>query len=153
MLYAFDLLELDGEDLRPLPLADRKKRLARLLGGRRLGIVLSDHTDDDGATIFRQACVMGLRGDRVKAADRALSVGPLAGLAQGEEPGQPGDDPGAGSGMVTWSGSPNTNPIMFRGVMTVLPPRELRLRLLLEERSQLAPISRYRAAPGGLARP
>jgi hypothetical protein len=100
MLYAFDLLELDGEDLRPLPLADRKKRLARLLGGRRLGIVLSDHTDDDGATIFRQACVMGLRGDRVKAADRALSVGPLAGLAQGEEPGQPGDDPGAGSGVV-----------------------------------------------------
>jgi bifunctional non-homologous end joining protein LigD len=35
MLYAFDLLVLDGEDLRGLPLADRKKRLARLLGGRR----------------------------------------------------------------------------------------------------------------------
>jgi bifunctional non-homologous end joining protein LigD len=62
MLYAFDLLELDGEDLRGMPLADRKKRLARLLGGRRLGIVLSDHTDDDGATIFRQACRMGLEG-------------------------------------------------------------------------------------------
>jgi bifunctional non-homologous end joining protein LigD len=42
MLYAFDLLELDGEDLRGMPLGDRKKRLARLLGGRRLGIVLSD---------------------------------------------------------------------------------------------------------------
>jgi bifunctional non-homologous end joining protein LigD len=54
MLYAFDLLELDGEDLRGLPLVDRKKCLARLLGGCRLGIVLSDHTDDDGATIFRQ---------------------------------------------------------------------------------------------------
>jgi bifunctional non-homologous end joining protein LigD len=61
MLYAFDLLELDGED-RGMPLGDRKKRLARLLGGRRLGIVLSDHTDEDGATIFRQACVMGLEG-------------------------------------------------------------------------------------------
>jgi bifunctional non-homologous end joining protein LigD len=59
MLYAFDLLELD---LRGLLLSDRKKRLARLLGGRRLGIVLSDHTDDDGATVFRQACVMGLEG-------------------------------------------------------------------------------------------
>jgi bifunctional non-homologous end joining protein LigD len=33
-----------------------------LLGGRRLGIVLSDHTDDDGATIFRHACRMGLEG-------------------------------------------------------------------------------------------
>jgi bifunctional non-homologous end joining protein LigD len=60
MLY--DLLELDGEDLRGLPLVDRKKRLARLLGGRRLGIVLSDHTDDDGATIFRRACKLGLEG-------------------------------------------------------------------------------------------
>src|SRR3984957_11345973 len=35
MLYAFDLLDLDGEDLRGMPLADRKKRLARLLRGRR----------------------------------------------------------------------------------------------------------------------
>ena len=34
MLYAFDLLELDGEDLRDMPLGDRKKRLARLLGER-----------------------------------------------------------------------------------------------------------------------
>jgi bifunctional non-homologous end joining protein LigD len=56
-MHAFDLLELDGEDLRGLPLVDRKKPL---LGGRRLGIVLSDHTDDDGATIFRHACMMGL---------------------------------------------------------------------------------------------
>jgi bifunctional non-homologous end joining protein LigD len=62
MLYAFDLLELDGDDLRRLPLADRKKRLARLLGGRRLGIVLSEHTVDDGAAIFRQACKLGLEG-------------------------------------------------------------------------------------------
>jgi bifunctional non-homologous end joining protein LigD len=62
MLYAFDLLELDGEDLRALALGERKKRLARLLGARRLGIVLSEHTDDDGATIFRQACTLGLKG-------------------------------------------------------------------------------------------
>jgi bifunctional non-homologous end joining protein LigD len=62
MLYAFDLLELNGEELRGLPLADRKKRPARLLGKRRLGIVLSEHTANDGATIFRQACRMGLEG-------------------------------------------------------------------------------------------
>jgi bifunctional non-homologous end joining protein LigD len=62
MRYAFDLLELDGEDLRGLPLGDRKQRLARLLRGRRRGIVLSDHTAGDGAAIFRQACVMGLEG-------------------------------------------------------------------------------------------
>jgi bifunctional non-homologous end joining protein LigD len=62
MLYAFDLLELDGHNLRDLPLVDRKKRLARLLGKRRLGMVLSEHTDEDGATIYRQACRMGLEG-------------------------------------------------------------------------------------------
>jgi bifunctional non-homologous end joining protein LigD len=60
MLHAFDFLELDGEDLRDLPLVNRKKRLARLLGRRRVGIVLSEHTDDVGATIFWQACRMGL---------------------------------------------------------------------------------------------
>jgi bifunctional non-homologous end joining protein LigD len=32
MLYAFDVLEVDGEDLRDLPLVDRKNRLGRLLG-------------------------------------------------------------------------------------------------------------------------
>jgi bifunctional non-homologous end joining protein LigD len=53
---------IDGEDLCALPLGDRKTRLARLLARPRASIVLSDHTDEDGATIFRQACVMGLEG-------------------------------------------------------------------------------------------
>jgi hypothetical protein len=43
-------------------LADRKRRLARLVGKRRIGIILSKHTDGDGATIFLQACKMGLDG-------------------------------------------------------------------------------------------
>jgi hypothetical protein len=50
------------EDLRALPLGDRKKRLARLLGKRRIGIVISEHTDEDGALIFRRACKLGLEG-------------------------------------------------------------------------------------------
>jgi bifunctional non-homologous end joining protein LigD len=45
-----------------MPLGDRKKRLARLLARWRAGIVLSEHTDEDGATIFQQACRMGLEG-------------------------------------------------------------------------------------------
>jgi ATP-dependent DNA ligase len=40
MLYAFDLLELNGEDLRSLPLLDRKAKLAKLLVHSRSGIVL-----------------------------------------------------------------------------------------------------------------
>jgi bifunctional non-homologous end joining protein LigD len=58
----FDLLKLDGEDLRSLPLRDRKKRLASLVGKRRIGIVLSQHTNEDGAAIFQQACKLGLEG-------------------------------------------------------------------------------------------
>jgi bifunctional non-homologous end joining protein LigD len=76
MLYAFDLLELDGQDLRALPLGDRKKWLARLLGKRRLGIVLSDHTDEDGALLFVHACRMGLEGILSKRLSAPYRSGP-----------------------------------------------------------------------------
>ena len=62
ILYAFDLLELDGEDLRPRPLGERKARLARLVDRRLTGIVMNEHTDEDGATVFRHACKLGLEG-------------------------------------------------------------------------------------------
>jgi bifunctional non-homologous end joining protein LigD len=62
ILQAFDLLEQDGEDLRPLPLIERKKRLARLLARSRTGIVINEHTDDEGAMVFLHACKMGLEG-------------------------------------------------------------------------------------------
>jgi len=75
-LYAFDLLELDGEDLRHIPLVDRKRRLSRLLGGRRLGIVLSDHTDENGALIFQHACKMGLEGIMSKRLSAPYRSGP-----------------------------------------------------------------------------
>jgi bifunctional non-homologous end joining protein LigD len=62
MLYAFDLLELNGRDLRPLPLGDRKAKLARLLARAPAGIVFNEHTDEDGAVVFRHACKLGLEG-------------------------------------------------------------------------------------------
>ena len=36
-LYAFDLIEMDGKDLRSYPLEDRKRRLRELVGARRAG--------------------------------------------------------------------------------------------------------------------
>jgi len=42
-LCAFDLLELDGEDLRPAPIEERKRTLARLLRRSSPGIVLNKH--------------------------------------------------------------------------------------------------------------
>jgi bifunctional non-homologous end joining protein LigD len=47
ILQAFDLLELDGEDLRPLPLGKRKARLARLLTRVHVGAAINEHTDED----------------------------------------------------------------------------------------------------------
>jgi bifunctional non-homologous end joining protein LigD len=61
-LYAFDLLELDGEDLRKQPWEERRNRLKQLLIKPRFGLVLSEHADGDGEALFRKACEMGLEG-------------------------------------------------------------------------------------------
>jgi bifunctional non-homologous end joining protein LigD len=56
MLYAFDLLELNGKDMRSLPLVERKVKLEKLLGGSAAGIAFNEHTDEDGAIVFEHAC-------------------------------------------------------------------------------------------------
>jgi ATP-dependent DNA ligase len=61
VLYAFDLLELDGEDLCDRPLEERKAKLARLLA-RGGGLQFSDHLKGDGQEIFEHICRMGLEG-------------------------------------------------------------------------------------------
>jgi bifunctional non-homologous end joining protein LigD len=64
ILVAYDVLELDGEDVRPEPLEARRNRLARLLRAKavREGVQLSEALAGDGAVIFRHACAMGLEG-------------------------------------------------------------------------------------------
>jgi bifunctional non-homologous end joining protein LigD len=62
ILYAFDLLELNGKDLRPMPLSERRAKLARLLARASTGIVFNEHTDEEGAVVFRHACKLGLEG-------------------------------------------------------------------------------------------
>jgi bifunctional non-homologous end joining protein LigD len=59
---AFDLLELDGRDLRHEPLERRKALLAKLLKGQQVSIVLNEHFDEDGAIVFREACRLGCEG-------------------------------------------------------------------------------------------
>jgi hypothetical protein len=82
-LYAFDLIELDGEDLRKLALVERKLRLRRLLSRRTSGIVYNDHIDGDGSTIFAHACKLGFEGTVSKRRDFELR--PRQALDQGEE--------------------------------------------------------------------
>jgi bifunctional non-homologous end joining protein LigD len=59
---AFDLLELDGRDLRREPIEKRKALLAKLLRGSHLSIVLNEHFEEDGATVYRAACQLGCEG-------------------------------------------------------------------------------------------
>ncbi|OKP79626.1 ATP-dependent DNA ligase [Ensifer adhaerens] len=62
ILFAFDLLYLDGRELRRLPYADRRQLLNQLLAGRDGAIRLSEEVDADGAEFFRVACDLGLEG-------------------------------------------------------------------------------------------
>jgi bifunctional non-homologous end joining protein LigD len=61
VLYAFDLMELDGDDLRSLPIETRKATLASLLRnpGR---LRLSEHISADGPEVFARACRLGAEG-------------------------------------------------------------------------------------------
>jgi hypothetical protein len=61
-LCAFDLFELDGQDLRRLPIEVRKRELSRLLGGPRPGIALNEHFIGDADIAYRQACQLGCEG-------------------------------------------------------------------------------------------
>jgi bifunctional non-homologous end joining protein LigD len=66
VLVAYDLMQLDGQDMRPEALEERRKRLGRLLSrsnkAMRGGLQLSEAITGDGAAIFRHACGMGLEG-------------------------------------------------------------------------------------------
>jgi len=68
VLSAFDLLELDGKDLRRRPIETRKALLAKLLRerqrfeGSHLSLVLNEHYEEDGAIVFREACKLGCEG-------------------------------------------------------------------------------------------
>ena len=76
ILYAFDLIEHDGEDLRNRPFLDRKAALARLLRGIKAGILLNEHIAEDGPTVFAHACRLGAEGIVSKRVDGTYRSGP-----------------------------------------------------------------------------
>jgi bifunctional non-homologous end joining protein LigD len=76
-LYAFDLLEINGTDLRRDAWHVRRATLASLLQKADKGIRLSEHIDGaDGETVFQHACSMGLEGIVAKRRDRPYRSGP-----------------------------------------------------------------------------
>jgi bifunctional non-homologous end joining protein LigD len=62
VLVAFDLIELEAEDLCRAPLEDRKRKLAQLVRTKRPGIVLNEHYTGHGEIIFQHACKLGCEG-------------------------------------------------------------------------------------------
>jgi bifunctional non-homologous end joining protein LigD len=76
ILYAFDLIEHDGEDLRNLPFLDRKAALARLSRNTEAGILLNEHIAENGPTVFAHACRLGAEGIVSKRVDGTYRSGP-----------------------------------------------------------------------------
>ncbi|MBB5327689.1 DNA ligase D [Tunturiibacter gelidoferens] len=60
--FIFDLLHLNGHNLRGLPLIERKRLLAKLLEDSGEFVRLSEHLETDGAVVFRKACEMHTEG-------------------------------------------------------------------------------------------
>jgi ATP-dependent DNA ligase len=67
IFVAFDLLYLNGKDLRTLPLIERKRQLRKrqlrkLLRRKRSRILYLDHVENDGRLLFEQICKLELEG-------------------------------------------------------------------------------------------
>jgi ATP-dependent DNA ligase len=73
--FAFDLLEVDGEDIAKLPLLERKARLAELLKKPPAGVAYSEHEGGDGEVFRKAACGHGLEGIVSKRSDRSYLPG------------------------------------------------------------------------------
>ena len=75
-MWAFDLIELDGDDLRREPLEVRKATLASLLARAAPGTRFNEHLDaEDGPLVFAHACKLGLEGIVSKRKDSRYSSG------------------------------------------------------------------------------
>jgi bifunctional non-homologous end joining protein LigD len=75
VFYAFDLLYLDGHDLRSLPLSERRRMLEPIVAGRTGAIRFSEEVHADGAEFFQAACELGLEGIIAKRRDKTYHSG------------------------------------------------------------------------------
>lgn len=77
VMFAFDLLFLDGTDLRREPLLNRREKLRGLARPHPLAALqFNDHYEGDGAVLFKQACALGLEGVVSKRALSPYKSGP-----------------------------------------------------------------------------
>jgi DNA ligase D-like protein (predicted ligase) len=75
VFFLFDLLHLDGEDLRPRPLIERKQRLNALLANPGPCLRYSDHVLGQGPAFYEKACGMHVEGIVSKRIDAPYTPG------------------------------------------------------------------------------
>ncbi|MDX1194751.1 ATP-dependent DNA ligase [Sinorhizobium medicae] len=75
VFYAFDLLYIDGRDLRRLPLRERRRLLEPLVAGREGAVRLSEEVQADADEFFRVACAHGLEGVIAKHVEKPYRSG------------------------------------------------------------------------------
>ncbi len=75
IFYVFDLLYLDGHDLRNLPLSERRRLLDPIVAARTGAIRFSEEVNADGEEFFRAACELGLEGIIAKRRDKPYRSG------------------------------------------------------------------------------
>jgi ATP-dependent DNA ligase len=97
-LLGFDLLELDGTDLRREPLESRKATLASLLRRSRHAIQFVEHIEAaDGGTVFEHACKLGLEGIVSMRRDKPYQHGRSRAWLKIKNPSSPAMLPGVGA--------------------------------------------------------
>ena len=74
VFFAFDLLFLNSEDLRGLPLVERKARLKKLLRRKRSRVLYVDHIESRGQKFFQRVCELDLEGIVAKRKDSLYRV-------------------------------------------------------------------------------
>jgi len=79
LYYVFDLLHLDGADLRGTALAERKQKLLALIGSNSTPLHYSEHFSEPGRTMLAHVCKMGLEGVISKRADAYYEAGRSSG--------------------------------------------------------------------------
>ena len=103
-LYAFDLIGHDGDDLRDLPLVERKRRLAKNCSVGLNGVPSSSLSIWQATADCVRACLPdGVGGHRVEADRCALSERAVKGVVQVEEPGERGGQTGTRGGVALTS--------------------------------------------------
>ena len=84
-----NLLELNGDDLRPLPLEQRKARVAELLAPITGGVELPEHIEADGAIVLLHACKLGCEGIVSKRRDAPYRSGRVRSWLKIKNPASP----------------------------------------------------------------